>query len=64
MDEPLLRLLVCPQDGAALHYDPSRSQLCCRSCKVAYAIREGVPILVADQARPLTIDEIDGLESV
>lgn len=53
IDPKLLELLVCPLTKARLEYDATRQELVSRAAKLAYPIRDGVPIMLADDARPL-----------
>jgi uncharacterized protein YbaR (Trm112 family) len=52
-DPRLLELLVCPVTRATLSYDAERQELISRAAKLAYPIRDGVPIMLPDEARPL-----------
>jgi uncharacterized protein len=52
-DPRLLELLVCPLTRATLSYDSARQELVSRAAKLAYPIRDGVPIMLPDEARPL-----------
>jgi len=52
-DPRLLELLVCPLTRATLSYDAERQELVSRAAKLAYPIRDGVPIMLPDEARPL-----------
>lgn len=63
MDKKLLDLLVCPVSGAPLCYDVARQELQCRASGLAYPVRDGIPVLLADQARTLTALEIEGLRA-
>ena len=53
MDPTLLELLVCPLTRATLSYDAARQELISRAAKLAYPIRDGVPIMLPDEARQL-----------
>jgi len=53
VDPRLLELLVCPLTRAELIYDPARQELISRAAKLAYPIRDGVPIMLPEEARPL-----------
>ncbi len=57
MDKRLLELLICPVSGGPLHYDPQRQELISPEARLAYPVRDGIPILVAEQARALATDE-------
>ena len=61
LDARLLETLVCPVSKAALTYRRDRDELWCRASKLAYPIRDGIPFLVEDEARPLTQAELDTL---
>jgi uncharacterized protein YbaR (Trm112 family) len=54
IDPKLLELLVCPLTKASLDYDPERQELISRQAKLAYPIRDGIPIMLPEEARPLT----------
>ena len=61
-DPKLLEILVCPLTRAALHYDRERQELISRAAGLAYPIRDGVPIMLAAEARELSEEERDGLK--
>ena len=48
----LLELLVCPRCKGALDYQPERDRLVCPACHLAYPVREGIPIMLIDEAGP------------
>ena len=52
-DPRVLELLVCPLTKTPLHYDKERQELVSRRAGLAYPIREGIPIMVPNEARPL-----------
>jgi uncharacterized protein YbaR (Trm112 family) len=54
-DPRLLELLVCPVTRAELHYDAVRQELVSRAAKLAYPIRDGVPIMLPEEARKIDI---------
>jgi len=54
VDPKLLELLVCPLTKDSLDYDYARQELISRSAKLAYPIRDGIPIMLPEEARPLT----------
>ena len=58
MDTKLLELIVCPLTRGSLRYNAARSELISQSAKLAYPVRDGVPILLEAEARPLTNDEL------
>jgi uncharacterized protein YbaR (Trm112 family) len=51
VDPKLLELLVCPVTKATLEYDAERQELVSRSAKLAYPIRDGIPIMLPEEAR-------------
>ena len=53
VDPRLLEVLVCPVTRGPLEYDRARNELISRKAKLAYPIRDGVPIMLAEEARPL-----------
>ncbi|WP_310564981.1 Trm112 family protein [Hydrogenophaga sp.] len=57
MDTKLLELLVCPVTKGPLIYQRDTQELLSRSARLAYPIRDGIPILLEHEARPLTEDE-------
>ena len=52
-DPKLLEILVCPLTKTALEYDPEAQELISKSAKLAYPIRNGIPIMLPDEAREL-----------
>lgn len=61
MDPKLLELLVCPVTKGHLDYDRSRQELVSRSARLAYPIRDGIPVLLEDEARTLSDEELERL---
>ena len=53
IDPRLLEVLVCPVSRSALEYDRDRQELISRSARLAYPIRDGVPIMLPEEARSL-----------
>jgi hypothetical protein len=58
VDPKLLEILVCPVTKGPLAYDAARQELISKSARLAYPIRNGVPIMLPDEARELTDDEL------
>ena len=58
MDTRLLELLVCPVTKGPLEYDRKRQELLSRSARLAYPVRDGIPIMLESEARTLSDDEI------
>jgi uncharacterized protein YbaR (Trm112 family) len=57
VDPRLLEVLVCPVTRAPLVYDRARSELISRSARLAYPVRDGVPVMLPEEARPLAEGE-------
>ena len=53
LDHKLLELLVCPLTKTTLEYDAANQELISRAAKLAYPIRDGIPIMLPDEARPI-----------
>ncbi len=51
LDPTLLEILVCPQDHADLRHDEAAGTLTCTGCGRIYEIRDGVPVMLLDEAR-------------
>ncbi len=59
MDKRLLDILVCPVSKAPLVWNPEKQELICKASRLAYPVREGVPVMLEDEARTLTEDELN-----
>ena len=57
VDPKLLDLLVCPLTKGPLRYDRARQELISEQAGLAYPIRDGIPIMLVDEARPLDEDD-------
>jgi uncharacterized protein len=53
IDPKLLEILVCPLTKGPLEYDAVRQELISRQAKLIYPIRDGIPIMLPEEARPL-----------
>jgi uncharacterized protein YbaR (Trm112 family) len=53
VDPKLLEILVCPVTKSTLRYDRARQELISDKARLAFPIRDGIPIMLADEARPL-----------
>ena len=53
VDPKLLEILVCPLTKGPLEYDAARQELISRQAKLAFPIRDGIPIMLAEEARRL-----------
>jgi uncharacterized protein YbaR (Trm112 family) len=58
MDTRLLELLVCPVTKGPLAYDREKQELSSHSARLAYPVRDGIPILLESEARTLTDEEL------
>ncbi len=56
-DIKLLELLVCPLTGNPLIFNKKKKELISQSAKLAYPVKEGIPVLLVEEARPLTAKE-------
>lgn len=57
IDEKLLSILVCPVSKAPLEYDTEKNELICKASGLAYPIKDGIPVMLEEEARQLTADE-------
>jgi uncharacterized protein len=60
-DRGMLSMLVCPCTRTGLVYDAARQELLSRAARLAFPIRDGVPVMKPDEARPLDDDELRAL---
>lgn len=63
MDKKLLEILVCPVTKGPLIHDKARQELISRSARLAYPIRDDIPVMLEDEARALTDEEMEKLGS-
>lgn len=61
MDKKLLEILVCPITKGPLIYDKKNSELISLSAKLAYPIRDEIPVMLEDEARVLSSEEAEKL---
>jgi uncharacterized protein YbaR (Trm112 family) len=59
MDKRLLELLVCPVTKGPLEYDRGRQELISRSARLAYPVRDGMPVMLEAEARALSDEELE-----
>ncbi len=58
LDPKLLEMLVCPLTRDTLIYDKKKNELISKKAGLAYPIKEGIPIMLIDEARKLSDDEV------
>ena len=63
VDPKLLEILVCPQTKAPLRYNRENAELISDKAGLAYPIRDGIPIMLVDEARELSDEEIAAIKS-
>lgn len=56
IDPKLLDILVCPVTRAALRYDAAKNELVSEAAGLAYPVRDGVPVMLVEEARPLSAE--------
>ncbi|KAF0204865.1 MAG: hypothetical protein FD173_1516 [Gallionellaceae bacterium] len=61
MDAKLLEILVCPLCKSPLIYRKAEQELICKADKLAYSIKDDIPVMLADEARKLSPEEIEKL---
>ncbi len=57
MDRKLLDILVCPVCKGRLYHDKAAAELICRVDRLAYPVRDDIPVMLEDEARKLAADE-------
>ena len=63
MDKHLLDILVDPVTKGPLIYDRKKQELICRASRLAYPIRDGIPVMLPEEARELSTDEVEALNT-
>lgn len=58
MDTRLLELLVCPVTKGSLEFDREKQELISRSARLAYPVRDGIPVMLENEARTLSDEEL------
>jgi uncharacterized protein len=53
LDQRLLEILVCPKCKGELQYRADDAELVCAACRLRYEVRDDIPIMLVDEARPL-----------
>jgi uncharacterized protein YbaR (Trm112 family) len=59
VDPKLLDILVCPVTKGPLVYDREKQELVSASARLAYPVRDGIPVMLEDEARRLTPEEVE-----
>ena len=62
MDKKLLDILVCPVTKGPLHYDKEKQELISKSARLAYPIRDDIPVMLEDEARIISEEEAEKLK--
>ncbi len=62
MDKKLLEILVCPLCKGKLIYDAEAEELICRADRLAFPIRDDIPVMLEEEARKLSLEEYDRLK--
>lgn len=57
MESKLLQILVCPICKGPLHHKKAQHELICKPCRLAYPIRDDIPVMLEDEARALSAEE-------
>ena len=57
IDEKLLAILVCPVTKAPVVYNEAKQELICKASGLAYPVRDGIPVMLEEEARQLTDEE-------
>lgn len=57
MDKKLLEILVCPVCKGPLVYDKANAELICKADRLAYPVRDDIPVMLEEEARELPADE-------
>ncbi|MDP9140072.1 MAG: Trm112 family protein [Pseudomonadota bacterium] len=58
MDKRLLDILVCPVSKAPLEWRSERNELWCKASRLAYPVRDGIPVMLEEEARALSEEEV------
>lgn len=61
IDKKLLDILACPLCKSRLIYNKVNQELICRADRLAFPIRDDIPVMLEDEARTLTTEEVDAL---
>lgn len=61
MDKKLLDILACPLCKSSVIYDKDKQELICKADNLAFPIRDGIPVMLEDEARQLSFEESEAL---
>lgn len=61
MDKKLLDILVCPICKGPLIFNKDAEELVCRPDRLAYPVRDGIPVMLEDEARQMSSEDVDAL---
>lgn len=61
MDPNLLEILACPLCKSSLKYQKQQQELICRADRLAFPIRDDIPVMLEDEARRISLEEYDAL---
>lgn len=61
MDKKLLDILACPICKSSLHYDKAKQELVCKADRLAFPVRDDIPVMLEDEARTLELEEVEAL---
>lgn len=61
LDPKLLDILACPLCKSPLQYDKNHQELVCKADRLAFPIKDSIPVMLEDEARTLSLEEIDAL---
>lgn len=59
MDRKLLEILVCPLCKGPLEHRRAEHELVCRGCRLAYPVRDEIPVMLEEEARSVSTEELD-----
>ena len=63
MDYRLLEIVACPVCNGKLNYDKDKQELICKVDRLAYPIKEGIPVMIEPEARRMTMEEVESCRS-
>jgi len=58
MESRLLEIIACPVCNGKLYFNQEKQELICKADGLAFPVREGIPVLLENEARSLTVEEI------